>query len=142
MDWAYWTIESYMIDPIKIATVVAWAVSLLSPTALGSALPDPHGLPADMSKPVQVYILLGQSNMIGYGKVARGVAGYVDASSEGYLDYAISSKGKLLISTAIRWLTPVSAAMMTTTICPMGSKLVWHLAGCWQHRDHDGWQGW
>ena len=32
-------------------------------------LPDPDGKPADMSKPVQVYILLGQSNMLGAGKI-------------------------------------------------------------------------
>ena len=29
------------------------------------------GKPADMSKPVQVFILLGQSNMVGAGKVGR-----------------------------------------------------------------------
>ena len=32
-------------------------------------LPDPDGKPADMRKPVQVYILLGQSNMLGFGKI-------------------------------------------------------------------------
>jgi len=32
-------------------------------------LPDPDGKAADMSKPVQVYILLGQSNMVGAGKI-------------------------------------------------------------------------
>ena len=39
-------------------------------------LPDPDGKPADMSKPVQVYILMGQSNMLGFGKSAnlKGVA--------------------------------------------------------------------
>ena len=35
-------------------------------------LPDPDGKPADMSKPVQVYILMGQSNMLGIGKIAGG----------------------------------------------------------------------
>ena len=34
-------------------------------------LPDPDGEPADMTKPVQVYILLGQSNMLGFGKVGK-----------------------------------------------------------------------
>jgi hypothetical protein len=34
---------------------------------VGTALPD--GKPADMSKPVQVFILLGQSNMLGFGKI-------------------------------------------------------------------------
>ena len=32
-------------------------------------LPDPDGKEADHTKPVQVYILLGQSNMLGFGKV-------------------------------------------------------------------------
>jgi hypothetical protein len=35
---------------------------------LPDELPDPDGEEADMSKPVQVYILLGQSNMLGAGK--------------------------------------------------------------------------
>ena len=33
-------------------------------------LPDPDGKEADMSKPVQVFILMGQSNMVGIGKTA------------------------------------------------------------------------
>ncbi|MFN3166492.1 MAG: sialate O-acetylesterase [Phycisphaeraceae bacterium] len=39
-------------------------------------LPDPDGQPADMSQPVQVYILMGQSNMLGFGKpdVLQGIA--------------------------------------------------------------------
>ena len=32
-------------------------------------LPDPDGKPADMRKKVKVFILLGQSNMLGFGKV-------------------------------------------------------------------------
>jgi hypothetical protein len=46
-------------------------------------LPRPDGKPADMSKPVQVYILLGQSNMIGLGKVKGG---------DGSLEYAVKEK--------------------------------------------------
>jgi hypothetical protein len=34
---------------------------------LPDVLPDPDGKEADMSKPVQVYILMGQSNMLGFG---------------------------------------------------------------------------
>jgi hypothetical protein len=34
------------------------------------APPRPDGKPADMSKPVKVFILMGQSNMVGAGKVA------------------------------------------------------------------------
>ena len=35
---------------------------------LPDPLPRPDGKSADMRKPVQVYILMGQSNMLGFGK--------------------------------------------------------------------------
>ena len=43
---------------------------------VSGALPRPDGKEADMTKPVQVYILMGQSNMLGFGKpdVLKGVA--------------------------------------------------------------------
>ena len=47
-------------------------------------LPDPDGKAADMSKPVQVYILLGQSNMLGAGRVA--------GAKNGTLENAIKTK--------------------------------------------------
>jgi len=34
-------------------------------------LPDPDGKPADQGKQVKVFILLGQSNMLGFGRVDR-----------------------------------------------------------------------
>ncbi len=46
-------------------------------------LPDPDGKPADMSKPVQIYMLLGQSNMVGAGRVGGG---------DGSLEYAVKEK--------------------------------------------------
>ena len=71
----------------------AAAIALLGLTFLTSnvlqaqdaaPLPDPDGKPADMTKPVQVYILLGQSNMLGFGKISGG---------EGSLEHAIKEKG-------------------------------------------------
>lgn len=56
------------------------AMALIAAPALAAepaqTLPDPDGKPADMTKPVQVYILMGQSNMLGFGKpnVLNGVA--------------------------------------------------------------------
>ncbi len=50
-------------------------------------LPDPDGKPADMTKPVQVYILLGQSNMLGFGKVGT-------ADKPGTLTHAVKEQGK------------------------------------------------
>ncbi len=43
----------------------------------------PDGKPADMTKPVQVFILLGQSNMVGLGKIA---------GAEGSLENAVKTK--------------------------------------------------
>ena len=48
---------------------------------LPDVLPDPDGKEANMSKPVQVYILMGQSNMVGLGKIAS-------------LEDAVKTKGK------------------------------------------------
>ena len=43
---------------------------------LPAVLPDPDGKEADMSKPVQVFIMMGQSNMLGFGNPGpvKGVA--------------------------------------------------------------------
>ncbi len=35
-------------------------------------LPDPDGASADQNKPIQVFILMGQSNMLGFGRVEPG----------------------------------------------------------------------
>lgn len=51
---------------------------------LPDELPDPDGKEADMSKPVQVYILMGQSNMLGAGRVSGG--------NEGALENACKNK--------------------------------------------------
>ena len=53
--------------------------------ALDDPLPDPDGRPADLTRPVQVYLMLGQSNMIGFGRVAGG--------KEGTLEHATKVKG-------------------------------------------------
>jgi hypothetical protein len=50
-------------------------------------LPKPDGKPADMTKPVKVFILLGQSNMLGMGKTTGG---------EGSLENAVKTKNKYL----------------------------------------------
>ena len=59
-------------------------------------LPKPDGKPADTAKPVQVFILLGQSNMVGLGKVA---------GPEGSLENAVKSKKKYpyLVDDAGAW---------------------------------------
>ena len=54
-------------------------------SAADSPIPKPDGKPADMTKPVQVFILLGQSNMVGLGKVKGG---------DGSLEFAVKEKKK------------------------------------------------
>ena len=49
------------------------------------AIPLPDGKPADMTKPVQVFILLGQSNMVGLGKIK---------GSDVSLEYVVKEKKK------------------------------------------------
>ena len=60
-------------------------------------LPDPDGKPANMAKPVQVYILMGQSNMLNFGKVA--------GNKEGTLEHAIKEKNlyPYLVDDAGKW---------------------------------------
>lgn len=54
---------------MKLTAAITMTAMMASLTASAANLPDPDGKPADMSKPVQVYILLGQSNMLGFGKI-------------------------------------------------------------------------
>jgi hypothetical protein len=58
---------------------------VLPALAFADPLPDPDGNPADMSKPVQVFIMMGQSNMLANGVVA--------GTTPGTLDHAVDSKG-------------------------------------------------
>lgn len=53
---------------LSFATLLL-ALSIPCVPAAEDSLPRPDGKPADMTKPVQVFILLGQSNMVGLGKV-------------------------------------------------------------------------
>jgi len=74
------------VRPIHLTIVLALLAAPAFAADVPDTLPDPDGKPADMSKPVQVYILLGQSNMVGAGKIT--------GDSEGSLTYAIQEKGK------------------------------------------------
>ena len=59
------------------------------------SLPDPDGKPASLSAPVQVYILLGQSNMLGFGKVQGGQGSLEHAvKAQGLYPYLVDADGK------------------------------------------------
>lgn len=51
----------------------------------GQQLPRPDGNPADMTKPVKVFILMGQSNMLGMGKIGG-------AETPGSLENAVKTE--------------------------------------------------
>jgi hypothetical protein len=64
------------------------------------SLPRPDGKPADPTKPVQVYILMGQSNMLGFGRVGP-------KETKGSLEYLVKQQGKYphLVDEAGNWTT-------------------------------------
>ncbi len=53
----------------------------------GQALPRPDAKPADLTKPVKVFILLGQSNMLGMGEVGP-------EATQGTLEYVTKTQKK------------------------------------------------
>ena len=69
--------------------IAAAAITLLALPALAAdvpdPLPDPDGKPADMSKPVQVYILMGQSNMLAFGDLKKLTAAVKEKKKYQYL---------------------------------------------------------
>lgn len=56
-------------------------------TEIPEQLPDPTGEPPDQSEPVQVFILMGQSNMLGFGRVGP-------QDQPGTLEYLVRKEGK------------------------------------------------
>ena len=70
---------------IPTAFVTAALLAQLALPAADAPMPRPDGKPADMTKKVKVFILLGQSNMVGAGKVKGG---------DGSLEFAVKEKKK------------------------------------------------
>ena len=83
--------------PVLVAMWMALLVYPVVAVTVPDPLPDPDGKPADMSKPVQVYILLGQSNMVGMG--------HIHGDKDGTLEYAVKTKKKYpyLVDDAGNW---------------------------------------
>lgn len=84
------------------SSLIAWfAVVMSAACADGQearALPKPDGKPADHTKKVQVFILLGQSNMLGFGRVGP-------KETRGTLESMIRDQGKygFLVDDAGKW---------------------------------------
>ncbi len=88
--------EPKMTRPTQMSLALLAMLLLAMPATSAQQIPDPDGKPADMSKPVQVYILLGQSNMLGFGKVK---------GKDGSLQHAVKEKGlyPYLVDDAGEW---------------------------------------
>ena len=65
---------------------------------LPEVLPDPDGEEADMSKPVQVYILMGQSNMLGFGNPGA----LKTATADGKYPYLVDDAGEWTVRKDVR----------------------------------------
>ncbi|BCX46786.1 hypothetical protein HAHE_06940 [Haloferula helveola] len=86
--------------PIHQTFAAVGGLALLATSAVqGADIPDPDGKPADMTKPVQVFILMGQSNMVGAGKVK--------GDKEGTLEFAVKNENlyPFLVDDAGAWTT-------------------------------------
>jgi hypothetical protein len=74
-----------MLNLPKVLSAVCGCGLLATSILNAKDLPDPDGKPADMTKPVKVFILMGQSNMLGFGKIAG-------ADSPGSLEHAVKTE--------------------------------------------------
>lgn len=65
-------IAANRISAVMLAVAFAITLFILPAAAkdISAQLPDPDGKPGDATKPVKVYILAGQSNMVGMGEIS------------------------------------------------------------------------
>ncbi len=82
--------------PLLCAAILAAGLPQAESAEKAADIPRPDGKPADMTKPVQVFILMGQSNMVGMGKITGG---------DGSLEHAVKQKKKYpyLVDDAGNW---------------------------------------
>jgi len=73
-------------------------VKVASTLSLSAELPDPDGKPADMAKPVKVFIIMGQSNMVGFGSTA----GLKTAAEKGQYPYLLDDNGNWTVRKDVR----------------------------------------
>lgn len=81
-----------------LVALLMGALSVPAMTADAQALPDPDGKSADMSKPVKVFIIMGQSNTLEMGKVK---------GDENSLEHAVKTDGlyPFMVDDAGAWTT-------------------------------------
>lgn len=91
-----------MLRSTRLAATLLGLSLLVQPTlplASAADLPDPDGKPADMSKPVQVFIIMGQSNTLEMGGV--------EGDKDGAVAKAVKQEGlyPFLVDDAGNWTT-------------------------------------
>ncbi len=87
-----------------IQHITSIAAVALAGMALGQTPAVPAGKPADMTKPVQVFILMGQSNMVGMGKITGGEVSLENAVKEKKkYPYMIDAEGKWTVRPDVRF---------------------------------------
>ena len=100
---------------IIVSTLTAAMMVLLTLPAVAAEvpdqLPDPNGKPADQGKPVKVFILMGQSNMLGFGRVGP-------EDKQGTLTYLTKKEGKYphLIDDQGNWTVRNDVQYVQTTV--------------------------
>jgi hypothetical protein len=80
-------------------------LSILATTSLyGQDLPDPDGKPADMTKPVKIFIVMGQSNTLEMGKVTGDADGCLEKAVKGENLYGFltDAEGKWTVRQDVR----------------------------------------
>ena len=83
---------TYKKAALVLAALISASLTVLAAEA-PKELPRPDGKPANMSKPVQVYLLMGQSNAVGLGKIPS-----LEAAVKG-------KKYSYLVDEAGKWIT-------------------------------------
>ena len=88
-----------MQKPLMIASFFALVLTTLLALPAAGQLPDPDGKPADMTKKVKVFIIMGQSNTLEMGKVK--------GDKEGALEYAVKTEElyPFMVDDAGNWTT-------------------------------------
>ena len=88
------TRRAFALSSIALTALAVSSIATVS--AAEQPIPKHDGKPADMTKPVQVFILLGQSNMVGLGKIA---------GTGSSLENAVKTKNKYsyLVDDAGKW---------------------------------------
>lgn len=78
-------IASFRVLRHWLLMIALLAIASIKAEEIPSQLPDPDGKSGDQSKPVKVYIMMGQSNMLGFGRVGP-------KETKGSLEYLVKEQ--------------------------------------------------